>query len=127
MINQLLDRCIVHRPEMLDAMKKRKEVFGARTKPPEEDLLRSLLWAENNVEKACALQNLQRNEDNLVTRRPLTRAQVRYALRVRGDEENGVFPTWRRRSAQRRLRRRAARPGPRLPHAAGDRAAAGAR
>ena len=70
MINQLLDRCVIHRPEMLDAMKKRKEVFGARTKPPEEDLLRSLLWAENNVEKGVRnLQNLRRNEDNLVTKR----------------------------------------------------------
>ena len=95
MINQLLDRCVLHRPEMLDAMKKRKEVFGARTKPPEEDLLRSLLWAENSVEKGVRnLQNLRRNEDNLVTKRGghSTRAQVRYALHVcAGDEEASAF------------------------------------
>ena len=95
LVNQLLGRAVMPRADRLEGLKKRKEVFGSRSKVPEEDLLRSLIMGGNDVEDAVrALQNLKRNEDNLVTKRGgyATRAQVRYALHVcEADEDRALF------------------------------------
>ena len=73
------------RIDRMEALKKRKEVFGSRAKFPEEDLQKALCVGKNEVDAAVrALQSMKRCEDNLVSKRGghATRAQVRYALKV---------------------------------------------
>jgi len=91
LINQTTDRCIAPKADKFDLLKKRKEVFGSRTKYLDEDLERALLLGENDVDKAVkCLQGMKRAEDNLVSKRGghATRAQVRYALQTCSFEES---------------------------------------
>ena len=86
LLNLLCGRAVSCRPDRLEAMRKRKEVFSSRVKYVDGDLRRALLLGENDVDKAVrALQGMKRSEDNLVSKRGghATRAGVRHALQVR--------------------------------------------
>jgi len=85
LLNLLADRTLARQDAKFDALKKRKEVFGSRTKYLDEDIERALLLGDNDVDKAVKeLQGMKRAEDNLVSKRGghATRAQVRYALQT---------------------------------------------
>jgi len=95
LINELMGRHIATREDKIDAVKKRKEIAGSRSKFLDEDVERALLLGENDIEKAVKLlQAMKRSEDNLVQKRQghATRAQVRYALQTCSyDEEEAEF------------------------------------
>jgi len=86
LVNQLLGRFVMQRPDKLDALAKKPR----RTKVSPEDLLRSIMMSNNNVDLAVrALQALKRDEDALVTKLggAATRSMVRHALHVCGGDD----------------------------------------
>ena len=96
LINALLGRCEVARPELVERFKRRKEVHRKGMKTEDEDLESALTATGNptNIDEAVRrLQQMRNAENNLVSKRAghSTRLHVRHALKVTGFNESSAL------------------------------------